>query len=72
MNYVDNTVEGFLRVGGARGCRRGDQLWLGQEIAVGDLARLIIDMVGSRSEIVSDDQHPSPARAKSSDFACLQ
>ena len=65
MNYVDNTVEGFLRVSEApEAVGEVINCGSGREIAVGDLARLIIDMVGSKSEIVSDDQRIRPGKSE--------
>jgi dTDP-glucose 4,6-dehydratase len=65
MNYVDNTVDGFLRVaqvpeavGQVINCGSG------REIAIGDLARLIVDMVGSKSEIVCDEQRLRPQNSE--------
>ena len=65
MNYVENTVEGFLAA--ARSPRAVGEVincGSGREIAVGELARLIIDMVGSQSEVICDDQRIRPGNSE--------
>lgn len=65
MNYVENTVEGFLAA--ARSPRAVGEVincGSGREIAIGELARLIIDMVGSRSEVICDDQRIRPGNSE--------
>lgn len=65
MNYVDNTVEGFLAV--ARSERAVGEVincGSGREISVGDLARLIIGLIGSKSEVVCEDQRVRPGKSE--------
>lgn len=65
MNYVENTVDGFLRVAQApEAVGQVINCGSGREIAIGDLARLIIDMVGSKSEIRCDEQRMRPEKSE--------
>lgn len=65
MNYVENTIDGFLAVAESeRSVGQVINCGSGREIAVGNLARLIIDLIGSKSEIVCDDQRVRPANSE--------
>lgn len=62
LNYVANTVDGFVRAAESdRALGRTINLGTGREISIGDLARLIGELVGRRVEIQSDSARVRPA-----------
>ena len=71
MNYVDDTVDGFIAVG-SHPAAVGEVINIGsgREISVGDLARLIVERVGSRSEVVEDAQRIRPANSEVERLLC--
>ncbi len=71
MNFVANTVDGFVAVGGCSAAV-GEVINIGsgREISVGDLARLIVGIVGSRSEVVEDAQRIRPAASEVERLLC--
>ena len=71
MNYVDNTVDGFIAVG-SHPAAIGEVINIGsgREISVGDLARLIVERVGSRSEVVEDAQRIRPPNSEVERLLC--
>jgi len=71
MNYVDNTVEGFLAVA-SRPDAVGQVINIGsgREISVGDLARLIVGLVDSSSEVVEDSQRIRPVNSEVERLLC--
>lgn len=71
MNYVDNTVDGFVAVAGhPAAVGQVINVGSGREIAIGELARLIVRMVGSRSEVVEDTQRIRPAHSEVERLLC--
>ena len=61
LNFVSNTVDGFLRAAVADKAVGGTfNLGTGREISVGDLAKLIGKLVGKPLEIVSEEQRLRP------------
>jgi NAD dependent epimerase/dehydratase len=71
LNYVDDTVDGFIRVGMAPDAvGQVVNVGSGREISIGDLARLILGLVGSRSRIVADDQRVRPERSEVERLLC--
>jgi dTDP-glucose 4,6-dehydratase len=71
MNYVDNTVDGFLAVA-SHPAAVGEVINVGsgREISIGDLARLIVKLVGSASEVVEDAQRIRPANSEVERLLC--
>jgi dTDP-glucose 4,6-dehydratase len=71
MNYVDNTVDGFLAVA-THPAAVGQVINVGsgREISIGDLARLIVRLVGSTSEVVEDSQRIRPAASEVERLLC--
>jgi len=71
MNYVDNTVDGFLAVA-SHPDAVGQVLNIGSghEISVGDLAKLIVRLVGGNSEVVEDTQRIRPANSEVERLLC--
>ena len=71
MNFVDNTVDGFLAVAN-HPAAVGEVINFGsgREISIGDLARLIVDMVGSKSEVVEDAQRLRPSKSEVERLLC--
>ena len=71
MNFVDNTVDGFLAVASHAGAvGQVFNVGSGREISVGDLARLIVGLVGSSSEVVEDSQRIRPANSEVERLLC--
>jgi NAD dependent epimerase/dehydratase len=71
MNYVDNTVDGFLAVG-THPAAIGEVINIGsgREVSIGDLARMIVARVGSRSEVVEDAQRIRPPNSEVERLLC--
>jgi NAD dependent epimerase/dehydratase len=71
MNYVDNTVDGFLAVAShPAAVGQVINVGSGREISIGDLARLIVKLVGSQSEVVEDTQRIRPANSEVERLLC--
>lgn len=71
MNYVDNTVDGFLAVAQhPAAVGQVINVGSGREISIGDLARLIVQLVGSSSEVVEDNQRIRPANSEVERLLC--
>lgn len=71
MNYVDNTVDGFLAVAShPAAVGQVINVGSGREISIGDLARLIVQLVGSSSEVVEDSQRIRPANSEVERLLC--
>jgi dTDP-glucose 4,6-dehydratase len=65
MNFVANTVDGFLRAGEAPGVEgQTIHLGTGREISIGDLVRLIAGMTGRLPQVVSDAQRIRPENSE--------
>jgi dTDP-glucose 4,6-dehydratase len=65
LNFVSDTVDGFLAVAASdKSIGRTINLGNGQEISVGDLAAMIIDIIGSDSEIVSEEARLRPVASE--------
>ncbi len=62
LNYVSNTVDGFVRAGEAEGALGGTfNLGTGREISVGDLATLIGRLLGRELKIEGETARQRPA-----------
>jgi dTDP-glucose 4,6-dehydratase len=71
MNYVDDTVDGFVAVGSnPAAVGQVINVGSGREISIGDLARLIVEIVGSRAEVVEDAQRIRPAQSEVERLLC--
>lgn len=71
MNYVDNTVDGFLAVASnPAAIGQVINIGSGREISIGDLARTIVQLVGSSSEVVEDTQRIRPANSEVERLLC--
>ena len=65
MNYVSNTVEGFVAAAKCDAAvGQTINFGSGREISIGQLARLIADLVGTPITIESEDQRMRPARSE--------
>jgi NAD dependent epimerase/dehydratase len=64
LNYVANTVDGFLRTAAQEAVGRTINLGSGREINVGDLARLIGELAGRPLRIESDDERSRPEKSE--------
>lgn len=61
LNYVEDTVSGFLAAAHAPATiGRTLNIASGREISVGDLAKLLIEITGSRAQVVSTDERKRP------------
>jgi NAD dependent epimerase/dehydratase len=61
LTYVEDTCRGFMALAAAdEAIGREVNLGTGSEISVGDLARLLIDIVSAEAEVVSDDARKRP------------
>jgi NAD dependent epimerase/dehydratase len=71
MNFVDNTVEGFLLAATAPGIE-GEVINLGSgsEISIGDLANLIIRLTGSNASIEVDPARLRPPKSEVERLLC--
>lgn len=71
MNYVDNTVDGFLAVG-THPAAVGQVINVGsgREISIRDLALVIVGLMGSSSDVVEDDQRIRPANSEVERLLC--
>jgi NAD dependent epimerase/dehydratase len=65
MNYVGNTVDGFLAAAEAdQAVGQTINLGSGREISVGDLAQLIMQMTGTEITIKSEEQRVRPEKSE--------
>lgn len=71
LNYVDDTVEGFLRVAeGSAAVGTVTNVGSGREIAIGDLAQLIFRLLGKEARIETDDQRVRPEKSEVERLLC--
>jgi dTDP-glucose 4,6-dehydratase len=69
LTFVEDTVEGFLRTGWAEAAVGQEfNIGTGVPISIGDLAHKIMEMIGRRIPIVTEDQRLRPVR---SEVMCL-
>lgn len=65
LNYVDNTVDGYLMAAhGERAIGCTINLGTGEEISIGELAQLIIELTNSTSTIETDQQRMRPEKSE--------
>ena len=65
LNFVSDTVEGFLKAGEAEGCvGRVVNLANGKEISIGALAERIVSIAGRPVEVVSDPVRQRPSSSE--------
>jgi NAD dependent epimerase/dehydratase len=71
MNFVDNTVDGFIAVAShPAAIGQVINVGSGREISIGDLARLIVQLAGSKSEVVEDTQRIRPVNSEVERLLC--
>jgi NAD dependent epimerase/dehydratase len=71
FNYVEDTVSGFLAVAGCdRAIGEVVNIGSGREISIGDLVRLLIDITGSKAEVVTDEARLRPAGSEVERLLC--
>lgn len=71
LNYVDNTVDGYLAVAAsAKAVGEVINIGSGREISIGDLARRIIALTGTKARIVQDRQRIRPKRSEVGRLLC--
>jgi NAD dependent epimerase/dehydratase len=65
LTFVSDTTAGFIALAGCDAAVGRDvNVCTGQEIAVGDLARLLVDIVGAPAEIVPEEQRVRPEKSE--------
>ncbi len=65
LTYVTDTVAGFLRVGEVDGIEGETfNLGSGEEISIGDLAKIIIELVGKQVDILMDSERLRPEKSE--------
>jgi NAD dependent epimerase/dehydratase len=71
LNFVSDTVEGFIRVAVApQSVGQVINCGAGREISIGDLAQLILKLTGSTSQIVADEQRVRPEKSEVERLLC--
>jgi NAD dependent epimerase/dehydratase len=61
FNYVDNTVDGFLRAAvSPKSIGKTVNLGTGKEISIGDLARKVIELIGGEITVEHDPERSRP------------
>jgi dTDP-glucose 4,6-dehydratase len=71
FNYVDDTVDGFVRAASANGAV-GEvvNLGSGREVSVGDVCRLVIERIGRQVHLETEDQRVRPAASEVERLLC--
>ena len=66
MNFVSNTVEGFMSAAHGPDESLGEAInfGLGEEISIGDLANLIAEICGADIQVTSDDKRIRPEKSE--------
>ena len=71
MNYVDNTVDGFVAVANQPAAvGEVTNIGSGREISIGNLARVIVELIGSSSQVVEDTQRIRPVNSEVERLLC--
>jgi NAD dependent epimerase/dehydratase len=71
FNYVDDTVAGFLAVAGCdRAVGEVVNIGSGEEISIGELVQLLIEITGSSAELVTDEERVRPAGSEVGRLLC--
>ena len=71
MNYVENTVDGFLAAAtNPAAVGQVINVGSGREISIGDLAQMIVNLIGSKSEVVEDSERLRPANSEVERLLC--
>jgi dTDP-glucose 4,6-dehydratase len=71
LNYVTDTVDGFVNVANCPDAvGQVTNIGTGREISIGDLAQLILQLLGSPSRIVSDEQRVRPEMSEVERLLC--
>lgn len=65
LNFVTDTAAGFIALAGCDAAVGRDvNVSTGKEISVGDLAELIIEVVGTQAEVVTEEQRLRPGKSE--------
>jgi NAD dependent epimerase/dehydratase len=71
FNYVEDTAAGFLAVASCdRAVGEVVNIGSGREISIGDLARLLVSIVGSDAEVVTDEARLRPGGSEVERLLC--
>ena len=65
FNYVKDTCEGFIALAGCReAVGKEINICSGKEISIGDLARVLIDIINPKAKIISDEHRRRPGNSE--------
>jgi NAD dependent epimerase/dehydratase len=70
LTYIDDTVDAFIRVASAQTTAQVVNIGSGSEISIGALARLILQLIGSKSRVVTDEQRVRPENSEVGRLLC--
>jgi NAD dependent epimerase/dehydratase len=70
LNFVDDTVDAFIRVALANAVGQVINIGSGKEISIGDLAQLILRLMGSTSSVVSEEPRVRPENSEVERLRC--
>jgi len=70
LNYVEDTVDGFVRIAHADVVGEVVNVGSAREIGIGELARLILRLMGSDSRIVCDEDRVRPQMSEVERLLC--
>jgi NAD dependent epimerase/dehydratase len=71
LNFVQDTVRGFLKVGESpEAVGQVINVGHGREISIGDLAKLILEIMGSDADIQTEEQRIRPDRSEVDRLLC--
>lgn len=71
FNYVTDTVSGFLAVAASdRAIGEVVNVGSGEEISIGELVQLLVDITGGTTEIVTDEERVRPAGSEVGRLLC--
>jgi len=71
LNYVADTCNGFLALAGCdEAVGKEVNIGSGQEISIGNLAKLIISLISPDAEIISEDERKRPSKSEVERLLC--
>ena len=70
LNYIDDTVEAFIRVAAAETVGQVVNIGSGAEISIGDLAHLILRLIESKSRVICDERRVRPEMSEVERLLC--
>ncbi|MDO9154693.1 MAG: NAD-dependent 4,6-dehydratase LegB [Paludibacter sp.] len=71
LTFVKDTANGFFQIAEAKGLfGEITNIGMSEEITIGDLVRLIADLIGAKVEIISDEQRIRPDKSEVERLFC--